>query len=298
MEQLRNALLRRGVRTETEYPLSRHSSFRIGGNAALAIFPKTKDEMIFSLQALADGNIPFLTIGKASNVVFSDGGFSGAVLFTTDFREIRTEGTRMYASAGVSLYSLAVTAEKNGISGFEFAHGIPGTLGGALVMNAGAYGSSMQDVCVKSEFFDTQSGEIGAFFDTEQAFGYRESIYSQRSNYVVLGATLQGHEDDPRAIRARMEDYRQRRRTTQPFEYPSAGSVFKRPVGHFAGKLIEDCGLKGYRVGGAEVSEKHAGFIVNRGGATAEDVKSLTEQIQSVVLEKTGVTLETEIRFL
>ncbi|MBQ9805222.1 MAG: UDP-N-acetylmuramate dehydrogenase [Clostridia bacterium] len=298
MEQLRNALLRLGVHTETEYPLSRHSSFRIGGNASLAIFPKTREEMLVSLQMLTEREIPFLTVGKASNVVFSDAGFSGAVLFTTAFRDCIVEENTICAAAGITLYSLAVAAEKASISGLEFAHGIPGTLGGAVMMNAGAYGGSMQDVCVKSEYFDTESGKIGEFIGTEQEYSYRKSIYSSRPNYVILGATLQGKADDPCAIRARMEDYKQRRRTTQPLEYPSAGSVFKRPQGYFAGKLIEDCGLKGCREGGAEVSEKHAGFIVNRGGATAEDVKRLVERIQRTVLEKTGVALETEIRFL
>ncbi len=298
MEQLRNALLRRGVYTETEYPLSRHSSFRIGGNAALAIFPKTREEMIVSLQALTERNVPFLTIGKASNVVFSDDGFSGAILFTTAYRDCCVEENRIRAASGISLYSLAIAAEKASLSGLEFAHGIPGTLGGAVVMNAGAYGGSMQDVCVKSEYFDTNSGQIGEFVGSAQEFSYRESIYSSRPNYVILGATLQGVAEDPLVIRSRMEDYKQRRRTTQPLEYPSAGSVFKRPLGHFAGKLIEDCGLKGCREGGAEVSEKHAGFIVNRGGATAEDVRRLVERIQRTVLEQTGVSLETEIRFL
>lgn len=298
MKQLQDTLLRLGVHTETEYPLSRHSSFRIGGNAALAVFPKTREELIASLTVLSDRGIPFLTVGKASNVVFSDAGFAGAVLFTTAMREICVEGTTIRADAGVTLYALAVAAEKASLSGLEFAHGIPGTLGGAVVMNAGAYGGSIKDVCIKSEYYDPTNGKIGEFAGDAQAFAYRQSIYEKHPDYVVLGAELRGVKDDPEAIRARMEDYKQRRRATQPLEYPSAGSVFKRPEGYFAGKLIEDCGLKGSRVGGAEVSEKHAGFIVNRGGATAEDVRLLVERIQTTVLAQTGVALEPEIRFL
>lgn len=298
MKELCHALARCGVHTETEYPLSQHSSFRIGGCAALAIFPKTRDEMIRSLQLILEHNVPYVTVGKASNVVFDDKGYAGAVLFTTAFRELSVKGDLICVSAGASLYSVAVAAAQAGLSGLEFAHGIPGTLGGGVLMNAGAYGGSLGDVCIESEYFDAKNGQIKVLTGNAQAFSYRSSIYLSNPNYTVLGATLLGTPDSQDAIRARMEDYKNRRRASQPLEYPSAGSVFKRPTGHFAGKLIEDCGLKGLRVGGAEVSEKHAGFIVNRGGATAEDVKRLVAQIQATVFEKTGVTLEPEIRFL
>ena len=298
MEQLCRALARSGVQAEREYPLSQHSSFRIGGCAALAIFPKTRDEMIRSLQLLTEYGVPYVTVGKASNVVFDDKGFAGAVLFTTAFRDISVENGLIRASAGASLYSVAVTAAQHGLSGLEFAHGIPGTLGGGVLMNAGAYGGSLSDVCVQSEYFDAQSGAIKELSGQAQNFSYRSSIYLSNPSYTILGATLAGKPDDPESIRARMDDYKNRRRASQPLEYPSAGSVFKRPEGHFAGKLIEDCGLKGLRVGGAEVSQKHAGFIVNRGGATCEDVKRLVARIQAAVLEKTGVMLEPEIRFI
>lgn len=298
MEQLCRALAHCGVHTETEYPLSQHSSFRIGGRAALAVFPKTRDEMITSLQIILAEGIPFVTVGKASNVVFDDMGYAGAVLFTTAFREIAVENGLIRASAGASLYSVAVAAAQAGLSGLEFAHGIPGTLGGGVLMNAGAYGGSLGDVCIESEYFDAKSGRVEKLTGDSQKFSYRSSIYLSDPNYTVLGATLAGKPDEPDAIRARMEDYKTRRRASQPLEFPSAGSVFKRPEGHFAGKLIEDCGLKGKRVGGAEVSTKHAGFIINRGGATCEDVKRLVAYIQATVLEKTGVALEPEIRFL
>jgi UDP-N-acetylmuramate dehydrogenase len=180
----------------------------------------------------------------------------------------------------------------------EFAHGIPGTLGGAIYMNAGAYGGSMDEVCVATECYDLDSGRICTFRGAQQAFGYRTSVFEQRGRYVILGAELSLKVGDPSRISAQMRDYWERRKASQPLEFPSAGSVFKRPEGHFAGKLIEDCGLKGLTVGGAQVSEKHAGFIINRGSATCEDVKRLVEQIQAVVLERTGVTLECEIRFL
>jgi len=298
MELLREALLQNGVPTETEYPMSRHSSFRIGGNAALAIFPRTREEMILSLRLIRERKVRYHVLGRASNVVFPDEGFVGAVLFTTSNREILVEGNLIRASAGALLYSLAVAARQASLSGLEFAHGIPGTLGGGIVMNAGAYGCSVQDICVCSEYFDTATGTVGELVGKEQKFSYRHSIYCENPDYVVLGATLRGTFDDPSMISARMEEFKQRRRAMQPLDYPSAGSVFKRPVGAFAGKLIEDCGLKGVREGGAEVSVKHAGFIVNRGAASAEDVKRLVARIQKTVLEKTGVMLEPEIRFL
>ncbi|MBE6602351.1 MAG: UDP-N-acetylmuramate dehydrogenase [Ruminococcaceae bacterium] len=298
MERLRDTLLLGGVPFQTEYPLCEHSSFRIGGKAAVAAFPRTEKELLYTLESIRLLQVRYLLMGKASNVVFSDEGFSGVVVFTTSFCSSSVSGNLLRADSGVTLFSLATSAERAGLSGLEFAHGIPGTLGGALVMNAGAYGGCMSDVCVSSSYFNMETGKIETVTGDAHAFGYRASIYMTHPEYVVLGAEIALHDDDPALIRERMEDLKQRRRSSQPLELPSAGSVFKRPVGHFAGKLIEDCGLKGLTVGGAEVSKKHAGFIVNRGGATAKDVRCLVEKIQETVLQRYGVELECEIRFL
>ncbi len=298
MDRLYDFFVRAGVCAKTEYPLSGCSGFRIGGNAKLALFPGNREEMLLALETVASRGMRFLVIGNASNVVFSDDGFDGVVIFTGAWRACTLEDGRMQVSAGTSLLTVATEAKRAGLSGVEFAYGIPGTLGGAVFMNAGAFGGSVSDVCETSEYFDTVSGKIGVFSGAEQRFGNRTSIYATNPHYAILGATLVLHPDEETAIDARMRDYLARRRATQPLEYPSAGSVFKRPEGHFAGKLIEDCGLKGTRIGGAEVSLKHAGFIINRGGATARDVRELTELIQKRVEAEFGVSLECEIRFL
>ena len=230
--------------------------------------------------------------------MFPDGRYSGVMVFTGRWQQITRQESCFYASAGVSLYTLSVAARDASLGGAEFAYGIPGTLGGAVLMNAGAFGGCMADICLRSEYFDAQTGETGFFAGAEQAFANRTSIYEKHPRYTVLGAELALTPDNKAAITARMEDYMARRRSTQPLEFPSAGSVFKRPVGHFAGKLIEDCGLKGVSVGGAQVSQKHAGFIINRGGATASDVKALVDLIRNRVLSQTGVELECEIRFI
>ena len=200
------------------------------------------------------------------------------------------------AAAGAPLPALAADAWRHGLSGLEFAQGIPGTLGGGVFMNAGAFGGCMADVTEWSEWFDCASGEVGRFSGAEQRFGTRTSIYEAEKRWILLGAGLRLTPGDPDAIRAKMEDCRMRRQRTQPLELPSAGSVFRHPPGAFAGKLIEDCGLKGTRIGGAEVSVKHAGFIVNRGGATAQDVTDLISYIRETVLRETGYRLECEVR--
>ncbi len=283
---------------EENCPLSRHSSFRIGGPAALGIFPQSREQLTEVLERVCREQIPYLVIGKGSNVVFSDDGFDGAVIFTEGCRTLVCKENELRADAGVPLVRLAQVAWENALTGAEFAHGIPGSLGGAVFMNAGAYGGCMADICASSAYFDTASGSIKTLTGAEQAFAIRESIYTHHPEWVILGATLCLRQGEPAQIHAAMEDFSVRRKATQPLEFPSAGSVFKRPAGHYAGRLIEDCGLKGTAVGGAQVSLKHAGFIVNRGGATAEDVKHLVAQIQETVLARTGVSLECEIRFL
>lgn len=298
MKKLKELLQASGIAAEENCLLAEHSTFRIGGRASLACFPKSREQMLTVLQAINRQKIPFLVIGNASNVVFDDRGFDGAVVFTGGWKELIRKDNTIFASAGAPLHMLAKEALSASLSGLEFAYGIPGTVGGAVLMNAGAFGGCIAEVCVRSEYFDFETGELGFFEGDRQAFANRTSIYEKQARYTVLGAEFCLQPGEPAEIRERMEDFLTRRRQTQPLEFPSAGSVFKRPEGYFAGKLIEDCGLKGTRVGGAEVSQKHAGFIVNRGGATAADVKELVELIRSRVLDCTGVTLECEIRFL
>ena len=298
MEQLMKKIYTLGVEWEQNCPLSKHSSFRIGGAADVALFPKSSDELCKTLSLLREAEIPVLVIGNGSNVVFSDAGYRGAVVFTGKCRNIKIENDLVFADAGVLLSALSSAARDESLSGLEFAFGIPGTLGGAVYMNAGAYGGSMSDVCISSWYYDLETGHFGESFGDAQCFGYRKSIYQEHPERIILSATLQLKKGNRKTISEEMRTYWDKRRTTQPLDLPNAGSVFKRPEGHFAGKLIEDCGLKGLTVGGAQVSQKHAGFIVNIGGATCEDVKRLIEQIQTTVLQKTGVKLECEIRFL
>lgn len=298
MEQLMEKIRSLGVEWELNSPLCRHSSFRIGGAADIALFPHSSDELCQVLMLLQEYEIPTLVIGNGSNVVFSDEGYRGVVIFTGKCRKIKIENDTVYADAGVSLSALASAARDESLSGLEFAFGIPGTLGGAVYMNAGAYGGSMRDVCVSSEYYDIEMCQRSILAGSEQGFDYRKSIYQDHPERIILGATLKLRKGNQNEIADAMGTYLQKRRSTQPLELPNAGSVFKRPEGHFAGKLIEDCGLKGLTVGGAQVSKKHAGFIVNIGGATCEDVKHLIERIQTTVLQQTGVKLECEIRFL
>ena len=278
-----------------DFPLSRVTSFHIGGNADLAVYPADAEAFAYALDAVAQAGVPYTVIGNGSNTLVRDGGFRGVVFVTTDMRRVTIDGTRLTGGCGVLLGSVGTNASRAGLAGAEFANGIPGTLGGAVYMNAGAYGGQLADIVCETVCYDLDAKQVLHLDNAAQHFGYRHSVFMEK-NYIILSATLQLTKDEPDAIRARMNDYLARRREKQPLEYPSAGSVFKRPEGHFAGKLIEDAGLKGLRVGGAEVSPKHAGFIVNVGGATARDVLELIERIREKVYAMSGVTLECEIR--
>lgn len=278
-----------------DFPLSRVTSFHIGGNADLAVYPADAEAFAYALDAVVQAGVPYTVIGNGSNTLVRDGGFRGVVFVTTDMRRVTIDGTRLTGGCGVLLGSVGTNASRAGLAGAEFANGIPGTLGGAVYMNAGAYGGQLADIVCETVCYDLDAKQVLHLDNEAQHFGYRHSVFMEK-NYIILSATLQLTKDEPDAIRARMNDYLARRREKQPLEYPSAGSVFKRPEGHFAGKLIEDAGLKGLRVGGAEVSPKHAGFIVNVGGATARDVLELIERIREKVYAMSGVTLECEIR--
>lgn len=277
-------------------PLAERSTFRIGGTAALAAFPQTRDQLIRVLTLARDGEVPYTVIGNASNVLFPDGEYPGLIVFTGDMRQLSCLGNEITADAGATLAALAKLAKSESLTGAEFAAGIPGTVGGAVLMNAGAFGGSMAQITVRSDYWDVETGTVGSFAGAEQKFATRSSIYAGEPRYIILGAVLRlrvGFWDE---INERMEEYARRRRMSQPLGLPNAGSIFRHPPGQFAGKLIEECGLKGASVGGAAVSEKHAGFIVNRGGATAKDVAELIGLIRERVLRETGITLECEIR--
>ncbi len=280
-----------------DFPMKRITSFRIGGNADLAVYPSDAEAFAYALSAAKEHDVPFLVIGNGSNTLASDKGFRGVVFVTTDMRKVTIDGDTLTAGCGCLLGSVGTNASTAGLGGAEFANGIPGTVGGAVYMNAGAYGGQMSDIVIRTECYDLDSGALLTLNNAEQKFGYRHSVFMEK-NYIVLSATFKLHPAEPAAIRAQMQEYLRCRREKQPLEYPSAGSVFKRPEGHFAGKLIEDAGLKGTRVGGAMVSPKHAGFIVNTGDATAKDVLTLIGIIREKVQALYGVHLECEIRFV
>ncbi len=298
MKKLCNAWKNANICAVENCRLSRHSSFRIGGAAELAVFPESGEQLLLVLGDVLKRGLPLVVMGNASNVVFDDAGFDGVVIFTSHMRRISWQGSRLSADAGVSLSALALQARDLSLTGLEFAYGIPGTLGGAVFMNAGAFGQEMSDVCVKSEYFDLASQQIGVLEGEAQGFVTRGSFYEKNPRFVILGAELQLAEGNREKIFARMEEQLAKRKQSQPLEFPSAGSVFKRPVGDYAGRLIDACGLKGLTVGGARVSEKHAGFIINTGNATAKEVKELVALIRDRVLKETGVLLECEIRFI
>ena len=284
-------------------PLSRHSSFKIGGNAKIAVFPKSRDELIEVLKGVQNCRYKYRVIGNGSNMLFDDRGFDGIIIFTghvSDTEYIHgSEGTLIRVCCGRSLTALAdEVGKKHSLSGLEFAYGIPGTVGGAVYMNAGAYGGQMSDVVVETEYFDPADGEIKTARGEEHKFDYRHSIFADHPEYIIISTVLNLREGNAEDIFAVMTKNMTSRREKQPLEYPNAGSTFKRPVGHFAGKLIEDCGLKGYTVGGAQISEKHAGFTINVGGATSEDVLSLIKHTRETVKETFGVHLESEIIYL
>ena len=280
-----------------EEPMKRHTTFRIGGPAEVFVMPGNLEEMQRILEICRTEDLPYFILGNGSNLLVSDRGYRGVVIqLDRNFGEVKVEGTEIHASAGALLSTIAVAARRASLTGFEFAGGIPGTLGGAVVMNAGAYGGEMKDVLRKVMVMD-QSGKVFEIPAEELQMGYRTSII-KTAGYIVLGAVLSLKEGNLEEIKMLTRKLSEQRTSKQPLEYPSAGSTFKRPEGYFAGKLIMDSGLRGYRVGGAQVSEKHCGFVINAGDATAEDVRSLMKHVTEIVYAKFGVTLEPEVKFL
>lgn len=295
-ERLREILGEEG-QVLTEEPLKKHTTFRIGGSAKYFCLPRTPEQLAAVLKACHALKESYYILGNGSNVLVSDKGYDGVVIqLFQNWNEIRIEDRTLYAQAGALLVRAAHMAAKEGLTGLEFASGIPGTVGGALVMNAGAYGGEMKDV-VREALVLTEQGEQLRLTKEELELGYRTSSVA-REHYIVLEAVLDLEEGDQEAIEARMQELKEARTGKQPLEYPSAGSTFKRPEGYFAGKLIMDAGLRGFRVGDAQVSEKHCGFVINRGEATAQNVLELVSHVQQEVQRRFGVELELEMKLL
>ena len=284
-------------RVFTEELMSQHTTFKIGGPADYFLVPEKSEDVGAIVRLCKKEGIPYFILGNGSNLLVSDRGFRGVIIqLFKNFSDLRVEGDRLYVQAGTLLSRTAKKALEASLTGFEFAAGIPGTIGGAMVMNAGAYGGEMKDVTEEVTVL-TEKGEVKTLKREELKMGYRTSIIAEKG-YLVLEAVLQLTDGDLKEIRAVMEDLKKKRISKQPLEYPSAGSTFKRPKGYFAGKLIMDAGLRGFQVGGAQVSEKHCGFVINTGDATAEDVTELIRQVAERVKAQSGVTLEPEVKLL
>ncbi|MBE6576548.1 MAG: UDP-N-acetylmuramate dehydrogenase [Ruminococcaceae bacterium] len=296
LESILEELQKHGIEYKTDYSLKNASTFRIGGECSLALFPDSRLKLIVCLALLRDADIKSYVLGKCSNTLFADGHLDIAAVFTTKMDAIKVDGTHIVCDAGASLAAVSNAACKAGLGGMEFASGIPASVGGAVFMNAGAYGGQMSDVVVESIALNKRSGQLMPL--TRHGFGYRHSVYMKNKELVCIGATLKLEYADKAQIIERIKELAAQRREKQPLEYPSAGSYFKRPEGDFAARLIDVCGLKGTSVGGAEVSQKHAGFIINKGGATCADVLRLEEIVKDRVYEQTGIMLEREIEVI
>ena len=281
----------------TKEPMSRHTTFRAGGPADFFVTPEKEGQVRKTLFLLKEARVPCYIMGNGSNLLVGDGGYRGVILqICKKMNRIRIQDTVIQAQAGALLSKIAAEAQAKGLTGFEFASGIPGSLGGAVMMNAGAYGGEMKQVLTQAQVLNA-SGEIEDVLAEEMELGYRSSVFS-RNGGVILSASIQLEPGDPPAIQSRMEELKFLRTSKQPLEYPSAGSTFKRPEGYFAGKLIQDAGLRGFQVGGAQVSEKHCGFVINKDQATAMDIRSLMEQVSEKVYAQFGVRLEPEVKLI
>ena len=280
-----------------EEPMKKHTTFRIGGPAEYLILPQTTEEIADVIKLCRQEEIPWYIVGNGSNLLVADEGVRGVVIqLLRNFNQIQVEGCQIRMQAGAQNAAVAKRALDASLTGFEFAAGIPGTIGGAVVMNAGAYGGEMKDILKEVTVLDP-NGMIRTIPTEELDLGYRTSIIA-RKGYVVLEAVIVLKTGDPKEIKAAMDELKEKRVTKQPLEYPSAGSTFKRPEGYFAGKLIMDAGLRGFSVGGAQISEKHCGFVINKGNATAKDVTELMDETKKIVMEKFGVALEPEVKRL
>lgn len=295
MQTLKERLEAAALPYREQEPLAGHTTFKIGGPAAVFVQPADEAQLCAAVALCRELAVPYYILGNGSNVLFGDKGWAGAVICLAGMKGgVRREGNTLTAPAGLPLSALCTAAWEVGLAGLEFAYGIPGTVGGAVYMNAGAYGGEMKDVLLSVRYL-TAEGQIEEAPAEGLDLGYRHSIFESNGG-CILSAQVRLEAGDPAAIRARMDELMGRRRDKQPLDKPSAGSTFKRPVGAFAGALIEQCGLRGHRHGGAAISEKHCGFVVNLGGATCADVLALCREVQQIVKEQTGYTLEKEIR--
>lgn len=279
-------------------PMKKHTTFKIGGNARIYLAPKTNDHIVHAIRLCKEHNIKYYVMGNGSNILFSDKGYEGVIInIGESFEEVKLLDTHMiYAKAGTLLSKISNFAMNNSLAGMEFASGIPGSLGGGIFMNAGAYGGEMRQIVHSVEVIDKDLN-IKSLSNEDMKFDYRHSI-CQEEEIIVLSAVIKLSQGNKEEINQKMKDYNAQRRDKQPLELPSAGSTFKRPVGHFAGKLIMDSGLRGYTIGGASISQKHCGFVVNTDNATSQDVINLAEHVKNTVKEKFGVDIEPEIRFV
>lgn len=292
------ALAREKIPFRADCPLAGFSTFRIGGPADLAVFPRSVGELIGAFRVCRAAGLPLFVAGNGSNLLFADAGVRGAVVFTKSVNRVSELPDGFFAACGAMLPALSRSAALRGLSGLEFAAGIPGTVGGAVCMNAGAHGEEMANVVFETAYYDVATDTRGSVSGGGHAFGYRTSVFAGEPEKIILGARICLQKDDPEKIQRKMRENLALRREKQPLGEPSAGSAFKRPANGSAAELIDRLGLKGLSVGGAAVSEKHAGFIVNWGNATAKDVSKLMDSVRKIVFEKTGILLESEIRVI
>ena len=282
-----------GIDAHFNESMQKHTTFKVGGNAMCIAVPDTVEKAAVLIKFLNENNIKHYFLGNGSNVIFNDNGFDGVIIKTSALNSIEIDKNYVKSGAGVLMTALAKKLQENNLSGLEFCYGIPGNIGGGVFMNAGAYGGEISDCLVSVEYID-EKGVLKSISKEECDFSYRHSRF-MKEKWLIVSATFKLEEKDGEEMLCFMEDIMQRRKDKQPLDKPSAGSSFKRPVGYFAAALIDECGLKGMTVGGAQVSEKHAGFIVNIGGATCEDIVALADKVRQIVFEKKGVVLEKEM---
>lgn len=283
-----------GCEYKLNEPLSRHTTFKIGGNAKVLVEINSENALAEIVRFLRENKIRFFILGKGSNILADDDGFDGVILkISSKFSSVTVTDDTITCTAGTPLSELCIKALDNSLSGLEFAYGIPGTAGGALYMNAGAYGGEMKDVIVSARYLDV-NGNVVSIDAEDMNLSYRHSIFSENTDNIIIDMTIKLTKGDKTEIKAKMDELLQKRKDKQPLDFPSAGSTFKRPEGSYASLLVDQCGLKGMSVGGAQVSEKHSGFVINTGGATFADVKALTDKVKEIVQEKTGYILELE----
>jgi UDP-N-acetylmuramate dehydrogenase len=284
------------LNVEENVPLKNYTTFKVGGPADIFLTPKNENALLELIKVIQDINTPYFVLGEGSNVIVGDKGYRGIIIYTGELDKVLAHENNIKAQSGATLKDITKIALENSLAGMEFACGIPGSLGGAVFMNAGAYGGEMNDIIINVSAVNNKGKKV--ILDKEELeLSYRNSIF-QEKNYIILDATMELNYGDKDQIKERMDVLNQKRQNKQPLEYPSAGSSFKRPENHYTGPLIEKAKMKGYQIGGAQVSEKHAGFIINKGDATAKDILNLIKKIQKEVYEISGVKLKPEPKFL